>query len=269
LGERLLESPLIRDPDFHVLAIKRTGLHYTEQKIYDIRLRTGDIILVRCQEDQLGRIRGTTDFIIIEDVHQEVRHKKKARWALMIFLGLILAASLGIVDIMVCALTAVFLMLVTGCLQLRDAYRSLQGNVLMLIVGTIALGTAMEKTGATQYYVETFMSLFQGATPATVLAGFVLLTSIGTQFLSNNAVAVLLPIAISTAQNLGVHPKPFIVAVCLGASACFASPIGYQTNLLVYGPGGYRFSDYLKLGIPLNLLVILLAILIIPILWPI
>lgn len=270
LGERLLESPLIRDPDFHVLAIKRTGLHYTEQKIYDIRLRTGDIILVRCQEDQLGRIRGTTDFIIIEDVHQEVRHKKKARWALTIFLGLVLAASLGIVDIMVCALTAVFLMLVTGCLQLRDAYRSLQGNVLMLIVGTIALGTAMEKTEATQYYVETFMSLFQGATPATVLAGFVLLASIGTQFLSNNAVAVLLlPIAISTAQNLGVHPKPFIVAVCLGASACFASPIGYQTNLLVYGPGGYRFADYLKLGIPLNLLVILLAILLIPIIWPI
>jgi len=102
-----------------------------------------------------------------------------------------------------------------------------------------------------------------------VLAGILLLTSIGTQLLSNNATAVLLlPMAISTALELGVHPKPFIMAVCFGASACFATPIGYQTNLLVYGPGGYRFSDFLKLGIPLNILVLVMGSLLIPVFWP-
>ena len=139
----------------------------------------------------------------------------------------------------------------------------------MLIVGTIALGAAMQKTGASQLYAELFLGLFRGAGPLVVLAGFLSLVSISTQVLSNNATAVLLlPVAISTAAALGVHPKPFIIAVCFGASACFASPIGYQTNLLVYGPGSYRFADYLKLGIPLNLLVIFLGTWAIPLLWP-
>ena len=149
------------------------------------------------------------------------------------------------------------------------AYRTLQANVLMLVVGTIALGKAMEKTGASQYYAEAFLSLFTNADPVMILAGVILLTSISTQLLSNNATAILmLPIAISSAEGLGVDPRAFIVAVCFGASACFATPIGYQTNLLVYTPGGYRFSDYLKLGIPLNLIVLILGTLLIPFFWP-
>jgi len=127
----------------------------------------------------------------------------------------------------------------------------------------------MEKTGASRLYAESFLRAFHGLSPGFVLAGFILLTSISTQILSNNATAVLLlPIGISTALALGVNPKPFIIGVCFGASACFATPIGYQTNLLVYGPGGYRFSDYLKLGIPLNLFVILMGALFIPMIWP-
>ena len=160
-------------------------------------------------------------------------------------------------------------MILTGCLHLRDAYRSIQSNVLMLIVGTIALGTAMEKTGTAQFYASGFLNLFHGANPQVVLGTIILLTSISTQMLSNNATAVLLaPIALSTAVTLGVDPKPFVVAICFGASACFATPIGYQTNLLVYSPGGYRFSDYLKLGIPLNILVLILGMLFIPVIWP-
>ena len=269
LGERLLETSLKRDPDIHILGIKRTHLHYTEQKIHDVNLKIGDILLIQCPESKLDRLRGGTDFIIIEDVYHEIVHKRKARWALSIFLGLIIAATTGIADIMVCALTAVLLMILTGCLQIRDAYRSLQADVLMLIVGTIALGTAMVKTGATQYYAEAYLRFFHGSGPLIVLAGFLLLTSVGTQLLSNNAIAVLLlPLAISTAETIGVHPKPFIMAVCFGASACFASPIGYQTNLLVFGPGSYRFVDYLKLGIPLNILVIIMGTFLIPKVWP-
>jgi len=229
----------------------------------------GDIILVRCSIDKLQQIRAGTDFIIIEDVHHKIIHKRKARWAILIFTGLIAAASSGLADIMVCALAGVLLMVLTGCLNLRDAYHAIRGDVLLLIVGTIALGAAMEKTGATQLYAEWFLSPFKNASPGVVLAGIILLTSISTQILSNNATAVLiLPIAIATALALNVNPKPFIVAVCFGASACFASPIGYQTNLLVYGPGNYRFTDYLKLGIPLNILVIVMGSLLIPVFWP-
>lgn len=269
LGERLLDTHLQGDPDTHIIAIKRRRLHYSAQKIANVTLRVGDIILIRCAKDRLDRIRNESDFIIIEDVHHEIIHKRKARWAMLIFGGLVAAAATGLADIMVCALTGVFLMVLTGCLNLRDAYHAIRGDVLLLIVGTLALGTAMEKTGATRFYADWFLSLFKGASPAIVLSGMLLLTSIGTQLLSNNATAVLLlPIAIATALKMGVNPKPFIVGVCFGASACFASPIGYQTNLLVYGPGAYRFSDYLKLGIPLNLLVIIMGSLLIPVFWP-
>ena len=139
----------------------------------------------------------------------------------------------------------------------------------MLIAGTIALGLAMDKTGASRFYAELFIGAMSGLPVQLLLGGFILLTSISTQILSNNATAVLLmPIAVSAAAGLGVHPKPFMMAVVFGASACFATPIGYQTNLLVYGPGGYRFSDYLRLGIPLNLLVVIGATLLVPIFWP-
>ena len=252
-----------------MIAVLRRRFVYSEQRIQILKLRVGDIILIWCPGEKLERMRGETDFIIVEDVHHEIVHKKKAPFAILVFLGLIVAASTGLADIMVCALAAAFLMILTGCLQLRDAYRSIQGNVLVLIVGAIALGTAMEKTGTAQYYAEGFLGLFGGANPEVILAGIILLTSISTQILSNNATAVLLvPIAISTALSLGVDPKPFIIAVCFGASACFATPIGYQTNLLVYGPGGYRFSDYLKLGMPLNLIVLILGTVFIPVFWP-
>jgi len=268
LGARLMENRLQRDPDVHIIAIKRQELHYTEQKIKDIRLKIGDILLIRCPESSLERLRGVTDYIIVEDVHHEIVHKRLARRAFAIFGGLVIAASTGMADILVCALTAAFLMILTGCLQLRDAYRAMEGRVLLIIIATIALSAALEKTGASEFYAKAFLSLFSGLDPVYVLSGILLLTSISTHILSNNATAILLlPIAISAALGLGVNPKPFIVAVCFGASACFATPIGYQTNLLVYGPGGYRFSDYLKLGMPLNLLVLVLGSLFIPTIW--
>jgi di/tricarboxylate transporter len=268
-GQRLLDTGLMRDPDIHVIAIKRHNLHFTERQIQDVRLRTGDMILVWCKGGKLESMRSETDYIIIEDVHEEIIHKRKAWLAMIIFGGLVGAATMGLAEIMVCAMTAAFLMVITGCLQMRDVYRSLQGGVLLLIAGTIALGTAMEKTGTSQLYADAFLSLFSGLSPQMVLGGIILLTSISTQILSNNATAVLIfPIAVSTALSLGVDPKPFIIGVCFGASACFATPIGYQTNLLVYGPGGYRFSDYLKMGIPLNVLVFVMSTLFIPIIWP-
>lgn len=269
LGARVPDTRLFRDERVQILAIKRRSHHYADLKIHTRRLRVGDILLVRSPLDTVESLRNEGDFIVIEDVHHEIVHKRLAGRALMIFGGVVTAAATGLLSIMVAALAGVLLMILTGCLQLRTAYRELRADVLLLIVGTIALGEAMQKTGATDLYAGAFLQLFAGAGPSVVLAGFLLLTSIGTQILSNNATAVLLlPVAISTALTLGVDPRPFIIAVCLGASACFASPIGYQTNLMVYGPGNYRFVDYLKLGLPLNLIVIAAGAVLIPRFWP-
>lgn len=268
LGQRLIETQLMKDPDIHVIAIKRSNLHFTEKQVRDVRLKNGDMVLIWCYSDKLMTMRTLTDYLIVEDVYEEIVHKRKTWIAMSIFAAMVSVAAFGIADIMVCALAAAFLMVLTGCLQMRDAYGALQGDILLLIAGTIALGTAMEQTGTSQLYAETFLSFFSGLPPGFVLGGMVLLTSIGTQLLSNNATAVLMvPIAMSTAVGLGVDPRPFLIGICFGASACFASPIGYQTNLLVYAPGGYRFSDYLKMGIPLNLLVVILATIMIPVFW--
>ena len=268
-GEKLVDTAVRRDSEIRIVAIKRSGLHYTEKQIDDIRLKTGDVLLIACPLDKIEALRRQTDTIVVEDVHHEIVLRQKAGRAGLIFAAMVGAATLGLADIMVCALAAAVLMILFGCLQLRDAYRAMQPNVLILIAGTIALGAAMEKTGTSRLYADAFLSLFSGAPPTLVLGGILLLTSLSTQMLSNNATAVLLlPIAVSAAQTLGLDPKPFIVAVCFGASACFATPIGYQTNLLVYGPGGYRFSDYLKLGIPLNILVLAMGTALIPVFWP-
>ena len=269
LGQRLVASHLRRDPDIHIIAIKRRELHYAEPQVKDIRLKIGDILLVRLPGSSLERLRGETDFIIVEDIHHEIEHKRLASRAFLIFGAMVVVASTGLADILICALAAAFLMVLTGCLQLRDAYRAMDGRVLLIIIAMIAMSAALEKTGASEFYARVFLGLFSGLSPAYVLSGVILLTSISTHLLSNNATAILLlPIAISTAQGLGADPRPFIIAVCFGASACFATPIGYQTNLLVYGPGGYRFSDYLKLGMPLNLLVLIMGSFFIPLMWP-
>ena len=269
LNQRLGETDLFRNEELHIIAVERSGLHYTEKQIPDIHLKVGDILLAWCRADKLDAFRGRSDWIVVEDVQHNIVHKKKAPLTGAIFAGLMIAASTGLADIMVCALVAVFALIITGCLPLKEAYRALQANVLMLIVGTIALGAAMDKTGASQLYAEFLLGFLDGWSPTLILGGIILLTSISTQVLSNNATAVLLlPIALSTATGLGVDPRPFIIGVCIGASACFATPIGYQTNLLVYGPGGYRFTDYLKLGLPLNFMVIVAGIWLIPIFWP-
>jgi di/tricarboxylate transporter len=269
IGRQIKESYLERDRDLHIVAVERIGLHYTEKQIKDIRLKIGDILLVWCLEDKLDQMRGRSDWIMVDDIHHEIEHKRKAPLAGIIFGALVIAAATGLADIMVCALAGALLMMATGCLPLRDAYRALQSNVLMLIAGTMALGAAMDKTGASQFYAEIYLTVLKGWSPTYVLGGIILLTSVSTQILSNNATAVLLlPIAISTALTLQVDPRPFIIGVCFGASACFATPIGYQTNLLVYGPGGYRFSDYLRLGIPLNAMVLVLGTVLIPVFWP-
>jgi len=269
LREPLISAELQYDSDIRIIAIRSRMSYFSYRKIEKVKLKIGDIILVQCPRNKLDKLRNSSDFLLIEDIHHAIIDKQKAGIASGIFAAVVLAATLGLSDIMICALAGVFLMTITHCLSLKDAYRSLQAEVLLLIVGTLALGLAMQKTGATELYAQAFLTLFHDMGPHVILFAIIFLTSVCSHILSNNATAVLLlPIAISTAVSLGVDTRPFIIGICFGASACYASPIGYQTNLLVYGPGGYRFSDFIKLGLPLNIMVIVLAGFFIPVFWP-
>ena len=269
LREKLVSTQLFDDSDIRIIALRTRHHHYSYRKIKTVKLKVGDTILVRCPRLKLYKLRASKDVIVIEDIHHAVPRTDKAVAAASIFVAVVISATLGLADIMVCALTGVLAMTVTHCLSLKDAYRSLESEVLLLIVATIALGIAMEKTGATQLYAAAFLGLFSDMSPQMILFGIILLSSICTHVLSNNATAVLLlPIAVSTAQTLGVDPRPFIIGICFGAGACFATPIGYQTHMLVYGPGRYRFSDFLKIGLPLSAIVIVMASLLIPYFWP-
>jgi len=257
------------DVHIKVIGIKRHGRHYSATKVRNLRLELGDIILVQTPRDHLDQIRSAKELIVIEDVHKTIINRKKAPLAMGIFLLMILATTIGIADILVSGMTAMLLMVVTGCLRLRDAYRSIDVRVLILIIGTIALGEALSKTGAADLYTTILLKPLVGMGPYVVLSAFILLTSLLSLFISNNSTAVLLmPIALSTAAALQVDPRAFIIGMCFGASACYATPIGYQTNLLVYGPGGYTFMDYLKLGIPLSIGVWILSSIFVPIIWP-
>jgi di/tricarboxylate transporter len=252
-----------------ILGIKRHWKHFPATKVRTLRLEVGDIILVQTPLDRLDQIRSAGDLLVIKDVYNTIINRRKAPLAMGIFILMILMTTAGWVDILVSAMVAMLLMILTGCLTLREAYRSIDSRVLILIIGTIALGEALFKTGAADLYTEALLRLLTGMSPRIILSAFILLTSLLSFFISNNSTAVLLmPIALSTAASLHVDPRAFLVGICFGASACYATPIGYQTNLLVYGPGGYVFSDYLKLGIPLSLGVWIVSSICIPMIWP-
>jgi di/tricarboxylate transporter len=269
IGQSLRRFVASLDAHIRVLGVNRHWKHYPAEKVRQLRLELGDIILVQTPLDHLDQIRSAEELLVIEDVHKTIVNRKKAPLAMGIFLLMILVTALGVVDILVSALVAMLLMVITGCISLREAYRSIDARILILIVGTIALGNALSVTGAADLYAAALLKPLVGMSPHIVLSVFILVTSLLSLFLSNNSTAVLLmPVALSTAAAIHVDPRSFIIGLCFGASACYATPIGYQTNLLVYGPGGYVFKDYLKLGIPLSVAVWLISSLFVPILWP-
>jgi di/tricarboxylate transporter len=187
----------------------------------------------------------------------------------LIIAGVVVAAALELLPIAEAAVVGAVLMVASRCLSLRRAYAAVDWKVIFLLAGLIPMGIALESSGAAAMTVRGLLSVVGDHGPHVVLGAIYLLTAALTGFLSNNATAVLLaPLAVTTARDLGVDPRPFLVAVAFAASAAFYTPIGYQTNLLVYGPGGYRFADVLRLGGPLNLLIWILACFLIPLFFP-
>lgn len=268
IGRTIRELDLRRRFGVLVLAVHRQGVNRRED-IAEMRLQYGDTLLVEGPEAVVGRLRDSNEFLLLVDVPPSVTRPRRAWLAAGITALVVGLAALNVYPIAVVAMLGAALMLFTRCLEVDEAYRSVNWQTLFLICGMLTIGLAMEKTKATEFLAGAATNVFQVGGPKVMLSLLLLATSVLTQFLTNNAVAALLtPVAIQTALTLGVDPRPFVIAVAVGASSCFASPIGYQTNTLVYSAGGYKFSDFLRAGIPLNLIVWLLGSLLIPVFWP-
>ncbi|MFQ5744027.1 MAG: SLC13 family permease [Acidobacteriota bacterium] len=268
VGRTLTEVQFRQHYGVSVMALQRHNVHLREQLI-NIRLRVGDVMLVMGDAEEIRRLATSDEFIALEGVQEVFVRKDKAPIALALVVGLVTLASFGLGSVMVLALAAAALMVITRCISMREAYDSINLSVLVLIGGAIALGKAMEVTGTASMLAGWVVGQLGVLGPVAVLSGIYLLTVVCTELMSNSAAAVLmLPLALSAAAALGVDPRPFAIAVAFAGSAAFSTPIGYQTNTLVYGPGGYRFLDFTRVGLPLNILLWILASFLIPLLWP-
>ena len=268
VGSAVSDLGLSRRFDVQVLAIRRLGRH-RKDKLRDWRLRPGDVLLVQGEPGRLRNLQEERNVLLIEGVERDIRLPAKAPLAMAVLAAVVVLASLGVAPIVFLALAGVATMLVTRTIDLRAAVRAVDPTVLLLLAGTIPLGQAMKDSGLAGLIGE---SMKTWATPYgdwVVIAGFYLLTSLLTEVVSNNATAVLMtPIVLGLAPSMGMDPKTLLVAVAFGASASFATPIGYQTNTFVMGPGGYTFRDFVRIGLPLNLLLVVVAATVIPWLWP-
>ena len=251
-----------------VLAIGRRGVPLREQLTH-VRLQSGDALLLLGPKKEIDRLRRDDNLIVLLEVEHPVLRGHKVPVALGIVAGVVLLATLGIMPIMVSSILGCIALVATQCLKLEEAYKAIDWKVIFLLAGVLPLGLALQRSGAADLIASRSVELVGPLGPTAVLAAFFVLTTVLTALMSNNATAVVLaPIAISTAIGLGVSPKPFLMAVMFAASTCFATPIGYQTNVMVYTPGNYRFSDFLKVGIPLNILFAVIAVYFIPRFWP-
>ena len=232
-------------------------------------MQAGDTVLLEAEKGFLFKFRNSRDFLLVsKHSHSNTIRHSHAPLALGIMALMILLMSTHILNILQTVLLAAAAMLFSGCLNIENARRSIDYQVLLVIACAYSLGTAVQKVGLADLIAD-YTLVLAGGDIWLMLVLVYIFTVILTETITNNAAAIIMfPIAISAANTLNVNITPFAVAVMIAASASFITPIGYQTNLMVFGPGGYRFIDYLKLGIPLSLLVAFIALLIIPIIWP-
>jgi di/tricarboxylate transporter len=257
-----------KDYGISVFALQRRGRHH-QRDIADLDLRMGDILLVRGTMGALSKLRGNDEFILLEGVRDQVIERHKAPVALAVILAIVGLAAFGVFPISVLAIAGAVALVLGRVLTPRDAYRSIDWPVLILIAGMIALGNAMGKTGALDVAAGALMSSVGSLGAHPTLWIFYFLTAALSLLILNKPAAVLCtPLAILLAQRLGVDAKPFIMAVAFAASTAMATPMGYQTNLLVYGPGGYNYRDFVAFGLPLNLGIGVIACVLIPLIWP-
>ncbi|MFK5978880.1 MAG: SLC13 family permease [Rhizobiaceae bacterium] len=253
---RTIQSAAIRSTyGTIVLGVQRKS-RMQRKGLDQIRMEPGDTLLMGGTPEAMSNLKASRDLILLEWSSAIVPMRRFATRALTVFGFVVVTSASGLLPIMVASLLGVFGMLVTGCLNTRQAARAFDSHIFMLVGASLASAVALEATGGAAFIAESVVSAFEGFPPAIVLSAFFLTIAVLTNVLSNNATAVIFtPIAIRVAQGIGVPPEVFVVAVIFAANCSFATPIGYQTNLLVLGPGHYRFRDFLIAGIPLVILI--------------
>ncbi len=269
-----LEQKTIGEVDFLerfgavVLAIRHHG-ELQQEKLSDIQLKGGDSLLLSMSKDRIREVQNDASFVVASEAGVERYRSDKMPVAIGI-LGMVVGlAAFGILPIVITAVIGVILMNLTGCLTTEEAYNAVNWKVIILLGGIIPLGTAMEKTGAAHLLSETLINYLGSMGPTAIVSGFFLLSMMLTNLISNQATALLLaPIAIDTASSIGVSAEPLLMAVTFAASLSFMTPVGYQTNTMIYGAGQYKFTDFTKVGTPLNIIFWILGTIFIPIFWP-
>lgn len=272
--ESSLASKKIKDIHFFlrygaiVIGI-RSNEKIQHKNLGEIRLSGGDTLLFSMSYDQVENLKREPSFVVVNDVLVRRYRKEKMPLVLAIVPAVVLSAAAGLVPIVVSALSGAVLMVLTGCIRSDDIPRAINWRVLFLLAGIIPLGIAMDKTGAAEMISNFILHFLGDLGPQVVLSAFFLVTVLLTEMISNQATATLLtPVVIKVAETLNVSARPMIFAVTFAASLSFMTPMGYQTNTLVYGPGHYKFTDYTKAGAPLNIIFWLLCSYLIPIFWP-
>jgi len=238
-------------------------------KLDELVVRVGDTLLLEGAPEDIRRLAADMDLVDVSHPSARAFRRGHAPLAIAVLLGIVILAALGIAPILALSVIAVAVVLITRCIDADEAFSFVDGRLLALIFSMLAVGAALSASGAIALIVESAAPSLSGLPPFLLVWAVYLLTSLLTELVSNNAIAVVVtPVAIGLADALGVEARPLVIAVMVAASASFATPIGYQTNTLVYGPGGYRFTDFMKVGIPLNLSAGLLASALIPVFWP-
>lgn len=267
-GGTIRRLDLRRRYGVRILALHRRGVNL-RKKFENTRLRFGDTLLIEGTQSGIQRLQESRDILLLSAAPCQAPRRGKRKYALAALVGFVLLAATTSVPISVLALLAAVFVVIAGCLENDEAYQSINWRILFMIFGMLSLGLALEKTGGVALIAESILQITGNFGPAVTLSAVILVCSLLTAFLSNNAVAVMVsPIVIQIAGSLQADPKPFLIGVAIGCSACFATPIGYQTNTLVYGVGGYQFRDFVKIGLPLNLIVWLAASIFIPFFYP-
>jgi di/tricarboxylate transporter len=269
LDRRVRDVQFGRRFDVSVHGVQRHGTHLRE-RVAELRLKAGDVLLVQGTREAVRALKSSDNFIVVEGVDKTIPHTRRAPMALgavLLFMG---AAMIWPASVHAIALGAALLMVLGRCLTAAEAYAAMNWDVLFLLGGMLALGRAFDQTGLAEQTAHFVVSACGDYGVTAAVGGIFVFTTLITQVLSNNAAAAIMtPLAYQTGSTFpGTDgPLPFVMAVAFGASCCFLTPMGYQTNLLVYGPGGYRFVDFLRFGLPLSIVFSILATVLLPIIY--
>ena len=267
VGKTIREGRFRNTYDAVVIAVARNG-EKIKSKIGDIKIRAGDTLLLEARVNFAEQQKHNRDFYLVSNIEKSAPPQhNKAILSMIILVAMVLLATFNILPMFQASLLGAGAMILTRCVTAKQARENIDWSLLVIIASSFGLGKALELTGAAQSIAD-FLTGFVRGNPWVTLTIIYTITMLFTELITNNSAAALMfPVALATANTLEVNPVPFVIAIMMAASASFSTPIGYQTNLMVYGPGGYRFADYFRIGIPLNILALIVSVVIIPLIW--